>query len=60
LNFEEQKLFKSLVITNDNTNGDIHFKDSLGIAKPLSGGFGDKLVAIKRRYQTEWEKDQNN
>jgi hypothetical protein len=57
LSFEQQIVFKSLLVTNDNSIGNIVLnfstkkKDGTNV-KMLSGNFGDKLVAIKRYYQS--------
>jgi hypothetical protein len=51
--FYEQILLKTLVIKNDNSLGDFKFKCSVGEEKKLKGALQDKIIAIKRRYQTE-------
>jgi hypothetical protein len=65
LPLQQQIVFKSLMVINDNSIGDtiLEFstkkKDGTN-KKTLTGNFGDKLVAIKRYYQSVWEEKPEN
>jgi hypothetical protein len=57
LTFKQQIVFKSLLVTNENTIGEVNLMFSVKRKggtndKILSGNFGDKLIAIKRYYQS--------